>query len=314
MLERAEPVGHASSAPCTETEVGTLRSESHNSLIPATLAAAVLLSFSMCLGAQDAVPSSPDRNTRPARAPAAANKAEEKSTPATDPGSAQNVPAGPQAPGAASRLATGSWRFGVGVIGTLPPPVDQKRLTPRDKFQLYVYQNYGPQNFILPAFSAAFTMAKPPSGYPREWLDGGGAFGRWYGEQFVSSTSNRTGRLLGQLAFHEDPRYVPSGSKNTLIRITHALMFTVIDKTDSGRTTFAFSNFAGAAAGGFVGMAVFPDGHDDVAHAEQRALRGLETIAVRNIITEFRPEWEPTLKRIHIPKILPVWWTRQPTP
>ena len=289
-------------------------------MIKAALAAVLLLACSVSLVGQDAV-------TPPARQSIGANQnsapakpAEANQAPAVEPGQGQQEPAGPQTPAPnpvtspASRLATGSWRFGVGVIGTLPPPIDQKRLTPEDKFDIYVYQNYGPQNFIIPAFSAAFTMAKPPSGYPRQWLDGGGAFGRWYGEQFVSSTSNRTGRLLGQLAFHEDPRYVPSGSKNTLIRISHALMFTVIDKTDSGRNTFAFSNFAGAAAGGFVGMAMFPDGHDDVVHAEQRALRGLETIALRNIVTEFRPEWEPTLKRIHIPKILPVWWTRQPAP
>lgn len=198
------------------------------------------------------------------------------------------------------------------VIATLPPDIYQQRLTPKDKFEIYVYQNYGPQNFILPIFSAAFEMARPPSGYPREWLDGGGAFGRWYGAQFASSTSNRTARLLAQIAFHEDPRYVPSGRKNTILRISHALMFTLIDKTDSGENTFAFSNFAGAAAGGFVGMGFYPDGHNDVAHAEQRALRGLETIALRNIVTEFRPEWEPTLKRIHIPKILPAWWTRRP--
>jgi hypothetical protein len=202
--------------------------------------------------------------------------------------------------------------IGSEVIATLPPDIYQQTLTPKDKFQLYVFQNYGPQNFILPIFSAAFTMAKPPQSYPRDWLDGGGALGRWYGAQFVSSTTNRTARLLGQLAFHEDPRYVPSNSKNALARIAHAIMFTVVDKSDSGNNMFAFSNFAGAAAGGFVGMSFYPDGHNDVAHAEQRALRGLETIALRNILTEFRPEWEPKLKRIHVPQILPAWWIRRP--
>jgi hypothetical protein len=197
-----------------------------------------------------------------------------------------------------------------GVIATLPPAIEKEPLTPREKFDLYVHQNFGPQNFILPAFGAGFEMVHPPSDYPRPWLDGGGAFGRWYGDEFVSSTSNRTGRLLAQIAFHEDPRYAPSDSKNVAVRIGHALAFTVIDKTDSGRNTFALSNFAGAAAGGFAGMSFLPVGHNDSVHAEQRALRGLETIAVRNIVTEFRPPWEPVLKRIHIPQVLPAWWTR----
>jgi len=195
------------------------------------------------------------------------------------------------------------------VIATLPPPISRKRLTPKDKFQIYVHQNYGPQSFILPAFGAGFAMLHPPPGYPREWEDGGGAFGRWYGEQIAASTSRRTAQLLAEVAWREDPRYVPSGSRNALARTFHAIAFTFVDKSDSGRNTFAFSNFAGAAAGGFVGMSMLPNGYNNVTHAEQRALRGLGTVAARNIITEFRPEWAPVLRKIHIPSILPEWWT-----
>ena len=196
-----------------------------------------------------------------------------------------------------------------GVIAILSPAISHKRLTAGDKFQIYTHQTFGPQNFILPTFGAGFFMLNPPRRYPSEWKDGGGAFGRWYGEQIASSTSRRTGQLLAEVALHEDPRYVPSGSKNALIRIFHAVAFTFVDKTDSGHNTFAFSNFAGAAAGGFVGMGLLPDGYNDVTHAEQRALRGLESVAIRNIVTEFRPEWGPILRKIHIPRILPEWWT-----
>jgi hypothetical protein len=242
----------------------------------AALAAVVLLAYSTSLVAQCVGAATGDvpRPSWPCSGTGGTPVAQLNSAPAVEPGRGQQAPAEPQTPSPnpltypANRLATGSKRIGIGVIATLPPPIDQKRLTPRVKFQIYVYQNYGPQNFILPAFSAAFTMANPPSGYPREWEDGGGAFGRWYGAQFVSSTSNRTARLLAQIAFHEDPRYVPSGSKNVVMRISHALAFTFIDKTDSGHNTFAFSNFAGAAAGGFVGMGFYPDGHNDMVHAE----------------------------------------------
>ncbi|MFZ0961476.1 MAG: hypothetical protein WAO35_11285 [Terriglobia bacterium] len=200
------------------------------------------------------------------------------------------------------------------VIAFLPPARSQKRLTPKDKFQIYVHQNFGPQNFILPAFGAGFSMLNPPRHYPRKWEDGGGAFGRWYGEQLAASTSNRTAQVLTEVTLHEDPRYVPSGSRNVLIRISHAIAFTFVDKTDSGHNTFALSNIAGAAAGGFVGMSFLPGEYGDVRHAEQRALRGLATVAVRNIVTEFRPEYEPTLRKIHIPSILPAWWTRKNPP
>jgi hypothetical protein len=222
-------------------------------------------------------------------------------------GTPQNPIAAP-----AAKVAAPIKKIEFGVIATLPPDFARQRLTVRDKFDIYVHQNYGPQNFILPAFSAAFEMARPPGGYPREWLDGGGAYGRWYANQFVAATANRSARLLGQIAFHEDPRYVPSGSTNFFLRTGHALAFTLVDKSDDGHNMPAISNMMGAAAGGFVGMSYLPPGHDDARHAEQRVVRGLGTIAVRNFLTEFRPEWEPTLKRIHVPEVLPGWWTRQP--
>jgi hypothetical protein len=208
-----------------------------------------------------------------------------------------------------SQQAPASSASGSGVLAILPPTISHKRLTAEEKFQIYTHQTYGPQNFILPAFGAGFFMLDPPRRYPREWEDGGGAFGRWYGEQIVTSTSSRTVQLLAEVALREDPRYVPCGSKNALVRTFHAVAFTFVDKTDSGHNTLAFSNFAGAAAGGFVGMGLLPDGYNDVTHAERRALRGLGSVAIRNIVTEFRPEWGPILRRIHVPRILPEWWT-----
>jgi hypothetical protein len=201
-----------------------------------------------------------------------------------------------------------------GVIAVLPPAISHVRLTPEDKLQIYLHQTFGPQDFILPLFGAGFYMLHAPRGYPREWEDGGGALGRWYGEQVAAGTSNRTGQFLAEVALHEDPRYVPSGSRNALLRMFHAAAFTFVDKTDSGHNTFAFSNFAGAAAGGFVGMGILPEGFNDAAHAERRALRGVESIAIRNMITEFRPEWAPILRKIHIPSILPEWWTPKRPP
>jgi hypothetical protein len=195
------------------------------------------------------------------------------------------------------------------VIAVLPPAISRKHLTPKDKLQIYIYQNFGPQNVILPAFGAGFAMLHPRPGYPHDWVDGGGAFGRLYGAQIATGTSRRTAQFLSKVALHDDPRYVPSGSQDGLVRIFHAIAFTFVDKTDSGRNTFAFSNFAGAAAGGFVGMAFLPDGYNTTRRAEQRALRGLGTVAVGNILAEFRPQWAPVLRKIHVPSILPEWWT-----
>jgi len=81
-----------------------------------------------------------------------------------------------------------------------------------------------------------------------------------------------------------------------------------VDKSDSGKTRIAYSHFTGAAAGGFVGMGILPDGFNDGTHAEQRTANELGSFAISNLLTEFQPEWGPWAQKLRIPKILPSWW------
>jgi hypothetical protein len=180
-----------------------------------------------------------------------------------------------------------------------------------DKFTIYTHQTFGPPAVIFPAFAAGLAMANPKKNYPREWKDGAGAFGRQYGDSIATVASQRTARFLTGVASHEDPRYVRASSKNPLLRTTHAIAFTFIDKTESGRNTIAFSNFAGAAAGGFVGSAYLPHGYNDLTHAEQRMAFQFTSIAIQNIAAEFQPQWAPLVRKLHIQKILPEWWVPQ---
>jgi hypothetical protein len=191
------------------------------------------------------------------------------------------------------------------------PVKSPRSLSFSDKFIIYAHQTFGPPAVIFPAFAAGMAMANPKKNYAREWKDGAGAFGRLYGDSIAMTTSQRTARFLTGVALHEDPRYVPSNSKNPLARTMHAVAFTFIDKTDSGRNTIAFSNFAGAAAGGFVGRAYLPQGYNDLTHAEQRMTIQIASIAVQNIAAEFQPQWGPIVRKLRIQKILPEWWVPQ---
>jgi hypothetical protein len=188
------------------------------------------------------------------------------------------------------------------------PVKSSRSLSFGDKFAIYVHQTFGPPALIFPAFKAGMGMASPTKHYPREWKDGAGAFGRLYGDSIATVTSQRTARFLTGVALHEDPRYLRSSSKNPFLRTGHALVFTFIDKTDSGRNTFAFSNFAGAAAGGFVGNAYLPHGYNDLTHAEQRMAFQFAGIAIQNIAAEFQPQWGPGVRKLRINTILPEWW------
>ena len=188
------------------------------------------------------------------------------------------------------------------------PVANSQRLSFSNKFTIYAHQTFGPPALIFPAFTAGMGMANPKSHYPREWMDGGGAYGRLYGDSIAMATSQRTARFLTGVALHEDPRYVRSRSTNPLMRTAHALAFTFVDKTDSGRNTIAFSNFAGAAAGGFVGGAYLPHGYNDLTHAEQRMAIQFTSIAIQNVAAEFQPQWGPIARKLRIQKIIPEWW------
>ena len=194
-------------------------------------------------------------------------------------------------------------------FGLAPAITAPHRLSFHDKFTIYAHQTFGPPALILPAFSAAMGMANPPNHYPHDWRDGGSAFGKLYGDGIARATSEQTARFLAGVALREDLRYKPSTSTNPLTRTVHALAFTFVDKTDSGRNTLAVSNFAGAAAGGFVGMGYLPAGYNDITHAEQRMAMQFGTLALRNVAVEFEPQWGPFVRKLRIPKLIPGWWT-----
>jgi hypothetical protein len=194
---------------------------------------------------------------------------------------------------------------------TLSPRLTRAPLTIQNKFLIYAHKTFGPPAVILPGFGAGLGMLNPPSKYPKEWKDGAVAFGRNYGYRVADHTSRNTAQFLTGTLLHEDPRYLRSTSSNAFVRTVHALAFTIFDKTDSGRTTFAASNFASAAAGGFVGMGILPDGYNDVTHAEQHMAGEFLQIGIGNVLTEFEPQWGPWAKKLRIPKILPGWWVRE---
>lgn len=197
----------------------------------------------------------------------------------------------------------------ISASGNLPsilaPQMTRVRLTAGDKFGLYLHQAFNPVALFPPAVAAGFGMAFPRSGYPREWRDGAGAYGRLYGDALARRESNLTAGFLAAAVSHEDTRYLPSTSQNAVHRLSHAVLFTLVDRSDSGHSMPAFSNYAGAAASGIVGMGYLPRGYDDWTHAGQRSAIAFATFAGGNVLNEFCPEWGPLVKKLRIPFIHP---------
>ena len=81
----------------------------------------------------------------------------------------------------------------------------------------------------------------------------------------------------------------------------HAVVFTAFDRSDSGHTTFALSNFVASASAGFVGNAYLPRGYNDTSHAVSRMGIEFGSLAITNLAQEFTPEFRWLGKKMHLP-------------
>ena len=172
-----------------------------------------------------------------------------------------------------------------------------------DKFRYYITETYlNPSALTAPAFRAGIRMANPPgkgaTQYPPEWRQGAEAFGRNYGDAVAQRVTFQTARFATGVITHEDPRYIPSSSHNVLARSLHALTFTFVDRSDSGRAMPAFSNFVGATAAGFVGNAYLPSGFNNATHAGQRAILQFGFTAAGNLFREFAPQMPKPVRTV----------------
>jgi len=172
------------------------------------------------------------------------------------------------------------------------------------KLQYFADHSFGPGAFIGPLLTAGPEIANPPAHYPKPWRQGAAAFGRLYGDALAFQTAAQTGRFLTGAAFDEDPRYYRSASHNPLVRTMHAMVFTAFDKSDSGHTTVALSNFAGAASAGFIGNAYLPRGYNDISHAVTRTGIAFSGFTVTNLAVEFSPELRRMGRGLHLPNLL----------
>jgi hypothetical protein len=182
-----------------------------------------------------------------------------------------------------------------------PAPATAAEFGLSNKFSYYMTETYfNPSVFTAPAFRAGLRMANPPgkgaTQYPPDWRQGAEAFGRNYGDAFAERISFQTARFATGAIVREDPRYVPSSSRDIFARSMHAVSFTLVDRSDSGHRMPALSNFVGAAAGGFVGNTYLPAGFNDVTHAGQRATLRFGFAVGGNLFREFAPQMPGPLR------------------
>jgi hypothetical protein len=175
------------------------------------------------------------------------------------------------------------------------------RLNFEGKERYFAGQLFSPWNAVTPALSAGIEMARADQKVPPRWREGAGGFGRLYGSGVASLASFDAARFLSGAMLREDPRYFRADSPGTGARLGHALLFTVLDRSDSGRRTLALSNFIGAAAGGTVTNLVLPPPYNQKRYALSRGAVVLAYYAGTNINREFAPELNRLRKKLHLP-------------
>lgn len=186
---------------------------------------------------------------------------------------------------------------------TVGNPASSTPLNIKGKFHYFAVESFRPGIYPVAAVYVGFTMADPPSAYPREWRQGFPAFARNYGDFMASWVSVQGGKFVAASLLHEDPRYYPAQSKNIFARGFNAVRYAVIDRGDDGQARVAVANLSGALAGGFVGNGYLPDPYANLAHGLKRSGFALIGFATSNLADEFWPEIVRSAKKLHVPVI-----------
>jgi hypothetical protein len=129
-------------------------------------------------------------------------------------------------------------------------------LTPRGKFRIFRQNVTDPFTFVGTALQAGIGQAT--NDFPAY---GQGTSG--YAKRYAASIADFTiGEFMSTFAFpttlHEDPRYFREGEGSFKGRFGHALASAVVPRTDSGRTTFNWSNSMGRVAAGGISTLYYP--------------------------------------------------------
>lgn len=164
----------------------------------------------------------------------------------------------------------------------LPP------LSSHDKFVLAMHDSFDYSSFVWTGILATQSLmlnSDPELGH------GFKGYTRYYWRTFVDGVSGTyfTEAIIPSLT-HEDPRYYTLGRGGFFRRAGYALSRTVITKTDSGHTTFSWSEVGGNACEAALSNLYYPPQE----RGWNQTMRGwgtqMESAALNNIVKEFWPD------------------------
>ena len=163
------------------------------------------------------------------------------------------------------------------------------RLSTKGKFWLATEDSFDYSSFVWTGIIAGqeFGLNNDP-----EFGQGMAGYGRYYWHNFVDGVSGTYfTEAIVPWATHEDPRYYTMEHGRIPARILYALSRVVLTKTDSGGTSFNWSEVGGNALEAGLSNAYYPP---EERGARQTAINWgaqLESAALNNLAKEFWPDF-----------------------
>ena len=173
--------------------------------------------------------------------------------------------------------------FGAVSANTQLPP-----LTTKGKFWLATEDSFDYSSFIWTGIISGQEFAL--KNYP-EFGQGAAGYGRYYWHSFVDGVSGTyfTEAIVPWVT-HEDPRYYTMGHGGFFRRTYYALSRVVLTKTDSGKTTFNWSEVGGNALEAGLANTYYPPQERGAHETFINWGDQIESAALNNIAKEFWPD------------------------
>lgn len=170
--------------------------------------------------------------------------------------------------------------------GLLRDTLTAKRLTPHEKFEYRVVEQFGIRGFLGTAISAGIAQGLD---VPEAWQSHWGGYGKRYASGFGVGMSRQVFALGLDDILHEDPRYFPSSQPGFGPRLVNVLKQVLIAKKDDGYATVASSRIISAFGAGFLANSWQPKGNGSAADGAERGGLSLVGDAAFFFLQEFVP-------------------------
>jgi hypothetical protein len=169
----------------------------------------------------------------------------------------------------------------------------------RCKLDLFVRQTYSPYTFASAAFDATWGQMMA------QWPQYGGGMQGWgkrLGATLADTESRRfiQGFVLSS-AFHQDPRYFPSGKKPLVARAWYAASRVLVTKGDQGQSEVNSSEVFGALFTSSLQNLYYPVEYRTFGGTMNRFFGALSSDATSDILHEFTPDMKRLFHK-HAPK------------